>query len=248
MASDPNHGAGWNVHDTPYGPIHSYDGSGNYGSGQNNGNNGGDYNGVSKKSFIYIPNANGIDGRYMSMCVTNLKDNEGFKNTMYKDNEGNITVGIGHYLANADAAADLNFTRTKTQRFHDDDRVTEVKVSKDDVKKAFNEFKKNSKNVPSYHLSNDDVISTCIKDVKNTEKGLKGLYPGYDKFSNSRKTALVDMGFNLGINKLKNDFPNFNDAVNKGDWERAARESHRNINQRGDSRNKKTADQLRQNN
>lgn len=37
----------------------------------------------------------------------------------------------------------------------------------------------------------------------------------------------ADMGFNLGIAKLKNDFPNFNAAINRGDWNGAADESHR---------------------
>ncbi len=43
----------------------------------------------------------------MSMCVNNLKAHEGFKNTMYKDSEGNITVGIGHLLSTPDMAASL---------------------------------------------------------------------------------------------------------------------------------------------
>lgn len=86
-----------------------------------------------------------------------------------------------------------------------------------------------------------------IKDVQTTENGLRGLYPGYDRFSDPRKTALVDMGFNLGIPTLKSKFPKFNDAVNRGDWNVAADESHRDLNQRGDKRNKDTADQLRYN-
>ncbi|WP_258317795.1 MULTISPECIES: hypothetical protein [Klebsiella pneumoniae complex] len=97
------------------------------------------------------------------------------------------------------------------------------------------------------HLSNADVIGQCIKDVQTTENGLRGLYPGYDRFSDPRKTALVDMGFNLGIPTLKSKFPKFNDAVNRGDWNVAADESHRDLNQRGDKRNKDTADQLRYN-
>ena len=107
-------------------------------------------------------------------------------------------------------------------------------------------FKKDSRQVPmNLHLSNDAVIGLCISDVQTTEKGLRSLYSGYDGFSNARKTALVDMGFNLGIPKLSRNFPNFNAAVNREDWESAARESHRNLHQRGDQRNKDTADQLR---
>ncbi|MCN2844684.1 hypothetical protein MLF91_25230, partial [Escherichia coli] len=145
-----------------------------------------------------------------------------------------------------DMAASLPFTRTHTWHGHGDDMEKEVAASKKEITDAFNNFKKDSRQVPmNLHLSNDAVIGLCISDVQTTEKGLRSLYSGYDGFSNSRKTALVDMGFNLGIPKLSRNFPNFNAAVNRGDWESAARESHRNLHQRGDQRNKDTADQLR---
>ncbi|MFV6584479.1 hypothetical protein ACNPHE_24885 [Klebsiella pneumoniae] len=73
---------------------------------------------------------------------------------------------------------------------------------------------------------------------------MKGLYSGYDNFPNEGKTALVDMGFNLGINKLKSGFPNFNAAINRGDWTAAADESHRTG--IGDKRNNDTKAQLQQ--
>ena len=55
------------------------------------------------------------------------------------------------------------------------------------------------------------------------------------------------MWFNLGVPKLKKEFVKFNDAVNRGDWNAAADESHRTIKQRGDKRNKDTYVQLRYN-
>ncbi|ORM71258.1 hypothetical protein HA51_04140 [Pantoea rwandensis] len=183
----------------------------------------------------------------MSMCVNNLKAHEGFKNAMYKDQNGNVTVGIGHLLANAAMAASLPFTTTHVTHGHGDDQSTEVAASKGDITNAYNNYK-NSTTTTSpagLHLSNDAVIGQCISDVQNTETGLRSLYSGYDSFSDSRKTALVDMAFNLGIDKLRNGFPNFNAAVNRGDWETAASESHRDLNQRGDQRNRDTAAQLR---
>jgi GH24 family phage-related lysozyme (muramidase) len=67
----------------------------------------------------------------------------------------------------------------------------------------------------------------------------------HDAFSNDRKVALVDMGFNIGIPKLKSNFPNFNAAVNRGDWPTAAVESHRTgLDDSRNPRNKDTHDQL----
>lgn len=244
---DSNQGPGWNDHDTPYGPIHSYDGntgSSSYGGGSG-GNGGNRHEGITDKTTINIASTKDYNGAYMTMCVNNLKAHEGFKNSMYKDTAGNITVGIGHMLATADMAASLPFTRTKITHAHGDDMEHEEAVSKADITSAFDSFKKDSKAVPnSLHLSNDAVIGQCIKDVQSTEKGLRGLYSGYDNFPNEGKTALVDMGFNLGIAKLKNGFPNFNAAVNRGDWNGAADESHRTG--IGDKRNNDTKAQLQQ--
>jgi GH24 family phage-related lysozyme (muramidase) len=239
-----NQGPGWHDHDTPYGTIHSYDGDNHSSYGGPSGGN--SHEGISDKTHINISSTRSYDGFYMTMCVNNLKSHEGFKNTMYKDSEGNITVGIGHLLSTPDMAASLPFSRTHTWHAHGDDMEKEVSASKEEITEAFNNFKKDSRQVPmNLHLSNNAVIGLCISDVQVTEKGLRSLYSGYDGFSNSRKTALVDMGFNLGIPKLSKDFPNFNAAVNRGDWETAAQESHRNLHQRGDQRNKDTAAQLR---
>ncbi|WP_434147012.1 glycoside hydrolase family protein [Klebsiella quasipneumoniae] len=243
-----NQGPGWHDHDTPYGTIHSYDGdTGTYGGGGTGGNAGGGHTGLTANTWVDIATTKDYNGRYMSMCLNNLKDHEGSINTMHRDSKGNITVGIGHYLGSAEMAQALPFNRTKVMHVHGDDLESEVAVSKSDIASAFNAYKSNPRDVPSMHLSNADVIGQCIKDVQTTENGLRGLYPGYDRFSDPRKTALVDMGFNLGIPTLKSKFPKFNDAVNRGDWNVAADESHRDLNQRGDKRNKDTADQLRYN-
>lgn len=245
---DSNQGPGWHDHDTPYGTIHSYDGDDHtYKEGGSGGAAGNQHTGLTANTWVDISSTKDYNGRYMSMCVNNLKDHEGSINTMYRDSEGNITVGIGHFLGSAAMAQALPFNKTKVVRLHGDDMESEIAVSKADIASAFNYFKENPKAIPSIHLSNADVIGLCIKDVQTTETGLRGLYPNYDSFSDPRKTALVDMGFNLGVPKLKSKFPKFNAAVNRGDWETAAVESHRDLKQRGDSRNKDTANQLRYN-
>lgn len=246
---DSNKGPGWHDHDTPYGTIHSYDGNTSTynGGGGSGGAAGSGFTGLTANTWVDVSTTKDYNGRYMSMCLNNLKDHEGSINTMYRDSKGNITIGIGHYLGSAQMAQALPFSRTKVVRLHGDDMESEVAVSKSDIAAAYNAYKKNPKEQQSIHLSNADVIGQCIKDVQTTETGLRSLYPGYSDFSDPRKTALVDMGFNLGVPTLKEVFVNFNDAVNRGDWNTAADESHRTLNQRGDKRNKDTYDQLRYN-
>lgn len=210
-----------------------------------NGGNQGNHDGVTDNTKVILDNTKDYNGAYMAMCVNNLHKHEGFKNNMYKDAEGNITVGIGHLLSSPEMAAALPFTRTHTTHGHGDTMEDEVTISKNDIASAFNSYKTDSKNSPNMHISNDAVINQCIKDVLETEAGLRGLYSGYDGFSNSRKTALVDMGFNMGVPTLNKNFPTFNAAVNRGDWASAATESHRTgLDDSRNPRNKDTHDQL----
>ncbi|MCX8986028.1 lysozyme family protein [Citrobacter portucalensis] len=236
-----NQGPGWSDHNTPYGTIHSYDGTG--GSFSASGNGGGNHTGVTDHTTINIASTSNYNGVMMSMCVNNLKVHEGFITHLYKDSNGYITVGIGHLLATAEMAAALPFTRTQTYHGHGDEMEREISMSHDEIVNVYNNYK-NSSNVPpeGMHLSNDNVVTQCVNDVQTTITGLKGLYSEFDSFPNSAKTALVDMGFNLGISRLHNEFPHFNDAVNRKDWSTAATESHRvGI---GTNRNNDTRDQL----
>ncbi|SCC01439.1 hypothetical protein GA0061071_104101 [Kosakonia oryzendophytica] len=231
------------VHDTWSGPICSFDGNNKPGGTTSNGDGSRDaVGGVTDKTKIVVVSTKEYSGAYMSMCTTNLSVHEGFKNAMYQDSEGNITVGIGHLIVNLTAALALPFTRTHTTHGHGDDEDTEVSASDKDITTAFNAIKANPKAWTLAHLTNKAVIETCIKDVQTTEAGLRGLYSDYDSFPDGVKTALVDMGFNLGIGKLKSAFPAFNAAVNKKDWATAAKESHRT--KISESRNTDTANQL----
>lgn len=137
--SDPNQGPGWNVHDTPYGKIRSYDGDSSSSYGGEHGNA---HDGVGDKTQISIRSTASYNGSAMSMCVNNLKDHEGFKNTLYKDQNGNVTVGIGHLVASANMAASLPFTNTRVVHGHGDDMESERAVSKDNIRSSFNAFKK----------------------------------------------------------------------------------------------------------
>jgi hypothetical protein len=93
-----NQGQDGMIHDTPYGTIHSYDGdTGTYGVVETGGNAGGGHTGLTANTWVDIrTTTKDYNGRYMSMCLNNLKDHEGSINTMYRDSKGNITVGINN--------------------------------------------------------------------------------------------------------------------------------------------------------
>lgn len=220
-----NKGPGWGDHNTPYGTVHSYTDPGTHMASGNGGNN---HTNIGPKTLIRIITTKDYDGAFMSQCLNNLKNHEGFRNKMYADTKGNVTVGIGRLLGKIEDALNMPFKyiyhKTGAQGSSSDN---EMSATPDQIRKEYNNVHENPKYTSSIHLSNDEVIKACIDDVKKIESGLRGLYKNYDNFTNNAKTGLIDIGFNIGISNLKNKFPHFNEAVNRGDWNTAAKESHR---------------------
>ena len=58
-------------------------------------------------------------------------------------------------------------------------------------------------------------------------KALLKLFPSFGNFPLSAQIALWDMIYNLGPPNLRSEFPLMRDAILEGDWEEAARQSHR---------------------
>jgi hypothetical protein len=74
----------------------------------------------------------------------------------------------------------------------------------------------------------DTVIDSLLKTrVKQFTTQLVASFPDFNSYPDEVKAALFDMAYNLGINKLKSQFPTFCKAVKDKDWEKAASECKR---------------------
>ena len=62
----------------------------------------------------------------------------------------------------------------------------------------------------------DIALMGAIKDCRD-------LYPGFDSFTDSRRTALTDFMYNLGVVRAAG-FKRMRAAMREGDWDRAADE------------------------
>jgi lysozyme len=70
----------------------------------------------------------------------------------------------------------------------------------------------------------DDEISLMLdNDITQAEADAKTLFPAFDGLSENRKAVLVNMAFNLGVNRL-GGFKNLRAAVDSGDFDAAAAE------------------------
>lgn len=262
--SDPNSGSGWGVSHTPYGDVHNYNpnefGGGSGSTGGNNGTSGGNQSGTGSYSGrfnvgSFSGDAPGIGEDELKLIFDNTARWEGLSHNMYADSEGNVTVGIGTLLSTPEAAMKLGFKNRRVTRAHGDELVGYSPASGDDirsnyqmVKNVFNDKSmKYRQKVAEWSgspmvLTDSEIGSLAAKHINRDRASLQGLYAGFDSFPQSAKVALHDMAYNMGIAKLRNSFPSFNDAVNRRDWATAAAESHR----KGisDDRNNATRNQL----
>jgi GH24 family phage-related lysozyme (muramidase) len=61
----------------------------------------------------------------------------------------------------------------------------------------------------------DTTIATAFRDCHD-------LFPDFDTFSENRRTALVDVVFNMGKGRISHSFPSFVHNINREAWQDAA--------------------------
>ncbi len=162
--------------------------------------------------------------------IQHLKDegNELFVPYMYLDKKGNVTVGIGTHLENAQEAKVLPFfIRGTNKPAHDNHKIN-----------AYNKVKNSgltgSKHcvfepLTSIEISEADAVLRASNDLPLFLDDLKRqrFFRELDTFPVTAKMGLRDMIYTLGLPNLLAIFKRFNPAVRKRDWNFAAQESDR---------------------
>lgn len=124
-----------------------------------------------------------------------IEEHEGREFTVYNDTAGNPTVGVGFNLNRSDAKKVLKSVGA------DYDKIISGKQS----------------------LTNEQVAKIKEVTVNEAIKHVKRKIPSFNKLSDSRQSAIVDMMFNLGVGKFSG-FNKFISAVKRGDFNKAADE------------------------
>lgn len=182
----------------------------------------------------YLPGTDDLD----EAVFDNLFFHEGSITYMYMDTTGHVTVGIGTMLPNVQAAQaipfiSLGYPASPAQIEAEYNRVVSIGP-------GFG--------AEHYHRGatmgiGPDVAKSLAQSHVNDDRGyLQNMYSEFDSFPFSVKVALHDIIYTVGPTRLRDNFPNFNTAVNSKNWTEAANESHRrNV---GDGRNRDTRRQL----
>jgi GH24 family phage-related lysozyme (muramidase) len=176
---------------------------------------------------------------YQEQSANQLRIFEATIPWMYLDTRGNVTAGVGVMLPSAADALKLPWIDVKGNP-----------ASAFDVTEEFLRVQKmlTGRSAQFYYLDTapklalteishmlDATVSVCEGELAKT-------FDKYAQFPVPAKLALIDMVYNLGLEKLKFEYIHFCTAVGRMDWETAAANCHRNG--PGDSRNEWTKQQF----
>lgn len=122
--------------------------------------------------------------------------NEGSTTDTYYDTQGHPSIGVGFNLDRSDA-------REKIEALgHDYDAVRDGDES----------------------ITNAEAGRLLDGDIDNAVAGAQQVFDNFDQIDGTRQIVLTDLVFQLGADKVENQFPNFTAAVNNRDWSTAGDE------------------------
>lgn len=152
---------------------------------------------------------------------------EGSVDYMYLDTNDNVTVGVGTFLATSDAAAALDFRHRDTDELA---TAAEVRAEFDLIDGMLGSQERGAEyylDSTSLYLPQNEVDGLVIEHMRDDFDELLRMFPYFGDYSLSAQIALWDMIYNLGPGRLRREFPLMRQAIQDGDWEEAARQSHR---------------------
>jgi GH24 family phage-related lysozyme (muramidase) len=173
------------------------------------------------------------------LILARLEKFEGRIRHMYVCTGGEVTIGIGHAIQSSNDAAQLSWMMNGRAAVADEIRADYAKVAAAPKGLAANGYASLS-TVP---MDDANIDALAAADVVRFSSDVAAALPNWDRYPACVQAALFDMAFNLGIGGLQK-FKNLIAACDRGDWEAAAKECHR----QGiaESRNQETAALFRQ--
>ncbi len=174
-----------------------------------------------------------------SVVKVRLRQFEGCTSFMYRCSGGEVTIGVGHAIASAILASQLQWEANGGAAGADQVTADFEKVAAAEKGHVASTYA----NLTACRMADEEIDRILESDVAAFEAQLAEALPNWSGLPEPAQQALFDMAFNLGMGGL-GKFHNLLRAVNAGDWETAAAECHRLGIQ--DARNEETAALFRQ--
>jgi lysozyme len=147
--------------------------------------------------------------------VARLKKFEGCVSNMYRCTGGEVTIGVGHAIPNSGEASRLSWNMGGAAA--DFERVAAAPKGMPASAYA---------GLTQCRMSSGDIEALVEADVQSFEAQLGAALPRWTSYPAPVQEALFDMAFNLGLGGLKK-FRRMLAAIDAGDWNTAAAQSHR---------------------
>ena len=187
-----------------------------------------------------------IDGISDAYILAMIEEFEKYVEHLYKDNKGNVTVGIGIFLEEDKEAAKLPFM-IRDPKIKDGERPATTK----EIEDAYNKVKntntgsnvraevyrpKSSNSFTDIYLPEGKAFALAREHLRENIPSLKSKFPDFNKYPPAAQHALLDMEYNLGSGKFVPDriengkqkgWPKLFAAIKVADWQTAAKESNR---------------------
>jgi hypothetical protein len=176
---------------------------------------------------ITLPSKPGID---KAAFLQHLKDPnvENFVPHMYLDRYGNVTVGIGTLLPDADTAKRLPFVERPSGKPADKDYVA---IAFDRVKNSglVNAKAPVFRPLTSIELSEANSELKALADMDDFLGFLsKTYFPEFHTFPVSAKMGHLDLAYTAGARGSRDNYPLFAAAVDRRNWKQAGVEQRTN--------------------
>ena len=155
---------------------------------------------------------------YLEQSLAKLKEFEGCVPWMYRDTVGKVTVGVGLMLPDEAAAQGLGFA------------VGGEAANAEEVAAEFARVMAlpEGRAAAFYRCAASLELPAAVIDAKlltvlaGFEAALQGRLQRYDAMPQDAKLALLDMAYNLGPERLFQEYPRMMRAVMEGAWAQAA--------------------------
>ncbi len=150
-------------------------------------------------------------------------DVENYLPYMYRDSDGNVTVGIGHLLPTASDAKNLDFfTRGPNVAAEDLDierafnRVKNAPLPQNTVPTAFERFS----NIRISEAYAETLALDIMDDFQRIVRS-RDYYPEFDSYPVLAKMGLLDLVYNRGAKGARDDYKRTTAAVRRRNWKQA---------------------------
>jgi len=161
---------------------------------------------------------------YLDDAVQTTAGFEGRIHWMYLDTAGVVTVGVGQAIPTPESALAYPFQRPNAEFASREEILAEYALVKGmlrgNVAKAYRRSTSLLLSDEAIDRTLRNTIATCVAELGQT-------FPQFHAFPDPARVALIDMAFNLGITKLRRNYPIFCKLVQQQEWAAASSHCHR---------------------